>query len=247
RLPWHYLPVWMLLTTPPLYTALFVVGAGRTLAALARRPLRTLAEHPADLGFLLAFAVPPAAVILLHCTVYDGWRHLYFVYPAFLFLAVLGLVTLYEASRRLSARFPASPGVFLLGNALPVAATAFTMVQDHPHQYLYFNRLAGRDLHQVKARFELDYWGLSCWKGLEFLVEHDPSPELCVYAPTDPGVFNAFLLPKEQRRRLRYTAAAGEARYLVSHYRRNEDYPPENDVFAVRLRGAKIMVLQKVR
>src|SRR5262249_19096864 len=92
-LPWHYIPVWILLTTPLLYTGFFVIGAVHFLGEFLRQPIRFMAERPFDLAIVIALVAPPAAVVALHSVVYDGWRHLYFIYPPFLFVAVLGFVT----------------------------------------------------------------------------------------------------------------------------------------------------------
>jgi len=45
----------------------------------------------------------------------------------------------------------------------------------HSLQNIYFNRLAGSNLTEIRRRFEMDYWGLSQRKALERLLEIDPS------------------------------------------------------------------------
>src|SRR5205085_1620464 len=152
----------------------------------------------------------------LHATVYDGWRHVYFVYPAFLFLSVLGLITLYEAARPRLA-LPA----LAAGCALSLLWTAWEVARDHPYQNVYFNFLAGPDLQTIKGRFEMDYLGLSCREGLEKLLERDPSPRITVYAETSPIRLSAILLPAAGRARLRFTDKLDEADYYASHYRRH--------------------------
>ena len=46
----------------------------------------------------------------------------------------------------------------------------FLMIKDHPHQNVYFNFLAGKN---VQAKFELDYWGLSNKQALEYILKND--------------------------------------------------------------------------
>ena len=128
RLPWHYIPVWILITTPVAYSLFFLVGTVRLLGDIVQRPLKMLAERPTDIGLLLAFVLPPAAIIAMHSVVYDGWRHLYFIYPAFLFLAVLGVATLYSHAQALQARFRPITALVVLATAAPVAGIACTMV-----------------------------------------------------------------------------------------------------------------------
>jgi hypothetical protein len=247
-LPWHYIPVWMLITTPLFYTALFIIGAGQMLVDCIRHPIRLLVERPTDAAMVLVFLLPPAAVIALRAAVYDSWRHLYFIYPAFVFIGVLGFATLYRGACRLARRVPVAVPIFLIGMTIPLVWIAVAMARCHPHEYLYFNRLAGRDLHEVERRFELDYWGLSCRDGLEYLVEHDPSPLIRIYCDTEPARVNSYLLPPSQRARLRYNCRKDEADYQITHFRWCKDKLPADEVFyALRLGGADIMAVRRLR
>jgi hypothetical protein len=246
-LPWHYISVWMLLTTPLLYTGFFGIGAARFLSDFLRQPIRFVAEHPFDLAIVIALVAPPIAVVALHSVVYDGWRHMYFIYPPFLFLAVLGFVTALGWVRTRAAAFRPALALFVLATVLPLTATAWIMVRDHPHQYVYFNRLAGPSLEEIKQRYELDYWGVSCRQGLEFLVRYDDAPIIRVHACTLPGRFNSFLLTWPERRRLQFVDKVEDANYIVSHFRGQPgDVPPGKEVYAVRVRDAKLMVVHKV-
>jgi hypothetical protein len=243
RLPWHYLPWWMLITTPPLYTLLFVVGTGRFLAAALHRPLHVLARRPADVAWVAAFFLPLGAVIGLHATVYDGWRHLYFVYPAFVFLAVVGLVTLAGLVRRVRFAVPA----LLAACAVPVVVTGWVMVRDHPYQNVYFNELAGPDLQTIKGRYELDYWGLSAREGLEKLLATDPRPVINVVGDTAPIELSLMMLPPEQRARVRLTDDYSQADYFLSHYRNQREFPGEDRACAtVRVGNANLFVALKL-
>ena len=68
-----------------------------TLAAFARRHVRLWADEGEmqDLVFLSLACAPPLLVMTTHAVVYDGWRHLYFIYPSLLLLAMRGLVALW--------------------------------------------------------------------------------------------------------------------------------------------------------
>ncbi len=104
-LPPEYVPVWFAITAPPLALGLGLVG----LAALARRAGRrpgALLRHTRLRfeGLLLVCCVLPAwAAILLESTMYNGWRHLYFLYAPFCLLATGGLHALAMAARGIPA------------------------------------------------------------------------------------------------------------------------------------------------
>ena len=91
-LPWHYLPVWMLITIPLPCSALGALGLGTALRRLARYGRAALHRPGAWLDALLVAWLlgPLAAVIAVQAVVYDGWRRVYFVYPALLLLALRG-------------------------------------------------------------------------------------------------------------------------------------------------------------
>ena len=74
QLPWHYVPVWIGITTPLLYLLLFVIGAIGTLTVVVRRNV-TLWKGEAELQdviFLGLFAAPILAAIVTRAVLYDG-------------------------------------------------------------------------------------------------------------------------------------------------------------------------------
>jgi hypothetical protein len=247
-LPWHYLPVWMAVTTPIVYTFFFFLGLACLLGSVVRRPLCFSPRRQADVVVLLALVLPLAAVIGLHSVVYNGWRHMYFVYPPFLYVAVLGLAATDAGVRRLGRWLPLARPLWIAATLLAVAATGVVMVRDHPYQNVYFNRLAGRDLRESCRRFDVDYWGLSYRRGLEYLLEHDPRPVIAVAVDEYPGQLNQQMLPPRQRNRLRYTTADAADYWLTTfRRRRREDYVPGQEFFAVRVGGEKILLVDKLR
>ncbi|OGX82926.1 hypothetical protein [Hymenobacter glacialis] len=213
RLPWHYLPVWLLVTTPVVYSLLFLGGAGAVLRGFFRGPLaflqRTAGRH--DLLFGAWCVGPLVLIVAIQSVVYDGWRHVYFIYPAFVLLAVRGLkagVAAYRAARPGSAgrRVGQVAGVLL---AAGVAHTAVRQVADHPHQYAYFSFLPGPVAGQL---FERDYWGISARQGLTWVLAHDPRATVAISDTLYYRDFlgnNSQLLPAADRARIR----------LVPHYR----------------------------
>jgi hypothetical protein len=143
---------------------------------------------------------------------------------------------------------PAARPLFITATVLAVAATGAVMVRDHPYQNVYFNRFAGRDMREICRRFDHDYWGLAYRPGLEYIVEHDAREVIAVAVDEPPGWWNKGILEPQQRKRLRYTSPA-EADYLLTSFRhRSRDtYVPRQEVFAVRVGGEKILLVDKLR
>ena len=209
-----YVPVWFALTAPP--GALLLGGVGA--ASLVRRGLRVPGALLRNTrlrfeGLLLACCVLPAlAVILLGATLYNGWRHLYFLYAPFCLLATAGLRAL--ATGRLRGRGGAGWAYGLAGGA--AAATLGAMVALHPDQHLYFNFLEDRATpERLRTRYDFDYWEVSYRKALEFLLAQYPEGPLYVHAQ---GSLNREILPATDRQRIALVDA-GRADFHIAQYR----------------------------
>jgi len=241
-LPWHYSIVWMVITTPPFYVLCFIIGCFVLFVSLLKNPMRFVLRHWNDLAFLLWFFLPLAGVLLIRPGLYDAWRHLFFVYPAFLVIALIGLEALFRL------RHKAFGGFLLVVIALSLGHTSYAMATLHPYQNVHFNFLAGADMRAVKERFELDYWGLSYREALEYILREDTEDVIKVYVANQPGKENAKILTKDQRDRLRYVDEPGQAKYFLSNYRwHKEEYPYENEFYSIKVGNAKIMVVYKMK
>jgi hypothetical protein len=214
ELPWFYAPVWIAITTPPIHLGLFAVGAVAVLWRFARRG-RALWKGDAelqDLVFLALFALPILAVVALDSVIYGGWRHLYFIYPAFLMIAVRGWQALWElrpVMRRQQAALLAATGIGLV-------SVAAWMVRAHPLQNVYFNTLGGLD---IRHRYDLDYWGLGNRLALEQILKNDAHPSISIGANSEtPLQFSIDMLPPAERRRLTLAADHDVPDYVFDNY-----------------------------
>lgn len=201
-LPWHYLPVWIGITTPPAYLALAAVGL---TSKLTRNPIKVFRDVSVErhwylvAGWLLA---PLGFAAATGANLYDEWRQVLFVYPALLLFAAAGGRLLYM---RVS-RYGVAPKIALAGALAAIGLTvAVKMVALHPYEALYFNALTGGG-EGAEGRYELDYWGVSYPAGLRFLLDEAPRGTIRVHACSHPGVINSYLFA--ERMRLEYTEAA---------------------------------------
>jgi hypothetical protein len=248
QLPWHYIPLWILISTPLLYVGFFFIGSVVIVAPFLRHFPNTYRKHSFDLYVLAWFFAPIIAVIVLNSIVYDGWRHLYFVYPALLYIALIGFdrvrhwVTSLEHERR--TIILAILGFFIMAHVWFVGSF---MIQNHPYQNVYFNALAG-SMKSARRNFDLDYWGLSFRKGLEYIAATDTGSLIPVYF-SGGSMDNTLILSGEQRRRFRVLATQdiSEAKYVLNNYRwQNYDsLPKELEIFTVNVRGESIMSVYK--
>lgn len=240
QLPWHYTLVWLLVTTPVLYVGLAGVGGLGLLRTAGQSPWRWLRTRAGrqDLLFAAWFLGPLLAVVVFHSVLYDGWRHSYFIYPAFLLLALRGTHQLWRAAPARWARL-GGLAVALLGVAHPL----YRMVRDHPYQNMYYGFLSGTTAERL---FERDYWGLATRQGIEWILAQDASAQVTI--GTEPRLqvllYNgALLLPPAERKRVVRTIPA-QARYFVTNYRFHPSLYPTSygrEVYTIRVDGSRIL------
>jgi hypothetical protein len=247
QLPWHYVPVWIIVTTPVAYTLAFLLGFTSYCYTSIRQGLGYLRtfEGRLDLLFTGWFFLPILMVVVLNSVIYDGWRHLYFIYPALLLLAIRGGNVLWQAGqqRQISYR------LVLAITALAATEALFTlvrMVTAHPNQQVFFSFLPAATAERL---FERDYWGLSYRQGLEWILAHDSSPTLPISA-FDPIVLENGMATMRYDTRNRFQIKPlGSSGYFLSAYRYHPGHNPETmgkEVYVVRANGLKILsVYQK--
>ncbi|MCU0338740.1 MAG: glycosyltransferase family 39 protein [Spirosomaceae bacterium] len=201
QLPRYYILGYAAITTPLLYLGLGLWG----MVLIVRDFVRAVPTFKRSLTneqlrfqwtFLALLVAPFAAVIGLKSVLYDGWRQLYFVYGAFLVVAMYGL----QGVVGLFARFNTPMKWSAVGaTALYACWIGLWMFQNHPYQNTYFNVLAPQPLEK---KFDIDYWGLSYRQGLEWILANDKRPKIKVIANLPPGTHNLMMLRPEDKARL---------------------------------------------
>lgn len=169
KIPPHYLPTWFAVSLPEFYFVAILLGC--FLAASFVLKLRGGSSdfsRAAKIGLLvIAICAPIVAATLLRSVVYDGIRQFLFVLPLLAVLAGVSTASFLRSRHR--GVLKVSMGGLLLGS---VFLTTLDMLQLHPYEYVYFNRLFGGSLTSAATRFETDYWGLSYKEGAEWLVRN---------------------------------------------------------------------------
>jgi hypothetical protein len=161
-LPVYYLPEWLFRTLPE--AVLIGLALAVPLAILGKLPVKRLLDPPV-LAAGVALVFPLATVILGRAHLYDGARHLFFIFPLLALVAAAGIMA---AVSRL-------PRWMSLGVAAVAGASLVVTIADaarlFPYEHVYFNRISG-GLPAAEGKLELDYWGLSYREGAEWLNEN---------------------------------------------------------------------------
>ena len=200
-LPFWYLPLWMLISTPIIPQLLTAYGLTRSF--------RT--KPDAMDRFMRAFlCLGVAAVMVIRPVQYNGWRHMYFFYVPFFWFAAYGLNALLSRSRR-SFQLILIYGAVLLSTGL----TGANMACLHPYEYIYLNpAFSGKS-----TAFVRDYWRLSTTECLEWLVEKEPEKFSVGTINGNPDSYRIGLQPQQRKQ------------FSISSYNALHRYPPEYLIF----------------
>jgi len=231
--PWHYTLVWILITTPLLYCFYFLIGFVISIKLILKNSSGIIRRN--SILMMLCFLAP---LVLSKGKVYDGWRVLFFIYPAFLIFSLAGLSALWQSKLR---------ALILVLTILTLISTGYDMVKNHPFENVYFNGLAGKDMQEVKTRFDLDYWGLSYKQGLEYILKTDKDKIILVATdPDTPYIQNNLnILPDRDKERLREVPLE-EATYFLTNYRGHPQEYPYPEYYSIKIGDAKIMGVYKL-
>lgn len=219
NLPWHYIPVWIAITTPLLYLFYFFIGSGVVFMKFLSSGIGVWRndEELQDVLFLSLCIFPIIIVISLGSVLYDGWRQMFFIYPMFILVVLRGFMALLKRAHSLSPKF-FTPCV-TIGTSVCLIFIAKWMIQAHPYQNVYFNKLVG---HNVKTKFEVDYWGLGTMQILQHIADNDKQESITVWNGSGVPLWEGkLMIKKEDRRRISLTSTEEKANYIITNYRYN--------------------------
>lgn len=179
-LPWYYIP-WMMVLTLPIYVLpLAAVGQLSTLRQAIRQKGQALSS-PETLTLAaatLSWLVPMAYQMLSGATVYNGWRHFYFVFAGIGLMGAHGIGYVMDWLRRHTGEY-GMHRLFAVGMCLFYLWMSIGIVQNHPYQYAYYNRIERAGAEQ---RLELDYWNVHTREMLARLLQGKPEERLEISA-----------------------------------------------------------------
>ena len=130
---------------------------------------KMIKKHGASIVMFLLFACvfPIVYVLFKESSIYNGWRHILFFYPALVILASI-LIT------HILFPFKQSTPQFLVIMFL----TYFFMnvivwqIPNHAYQYAYYNEIVG-GFEKAYKKYDTDYQQLAVSKGVEWLIENE--------------------------------------------------------------------------
>ncbi len=171
NLPWHYFFIWFLSTTPIIFIFIILFGVFIFLKQYFNFFLKITfdknlklwktSDQMTSLFIFLCFFIPIFLVITLNSTLYNGWRHLYFVYPFLIYLAIYGLNVISDIFNNNFKNF------FITLVVIQIISNIYFIFKTHPVQNIYFNFVSKP---YIENNLPVDYWGLGNKKTIDFLL-----------------------------------------------------------------------------
>ena len=97
-LPWHYFFVWFCISTPPVFLFLIIYSSFYIIIDRLKNFFTNVGgktillwknNHEMNEIFIFSiFIIPVLLTVFINSTLYNGWRHFYFVYPSLVFLCI---------------------------------------------------------------------------------------------------------------------------------------------------------------
>ena len=246
QLPWSYFPNWFLISNPELWLIAGFTGFVLIAVAFIRKPIDYIKSTPERnfILYLLCFAAPIFSVLALHSVIYDDWRHLYFIYPSFILMA------LYAINRLLATGLFAKKNYRLALEGicvLQVLGTGWFMVKNHPFQQVYFNNLVSHNDEYLRKNYEMDYWGVSNLQALKYVLDNDAGRNIMV-STIYPDIMqnNVDMLEEEDRNRLKIVHP-DSCQYFITNFRFHPDDFPMKEEYSFHVLNSSVIRIYAMR
>ncbi len=232
QLPWYYVPLWLLVTTP-LFILFFLGGVFFFMRNKKENPLVILPGCALLLNLALFMLVRPV--------LYDGVRHFLFLLPVLAVLAAASALEFFQKSH--SSRFGKIVLAFSLLNFLAISSH---LVRLHPYEYVYFNELTG-GLRGSAGHFDNDYWGASFKEGVEWLKQNTLQDSRETYKISGTGspyqIFYYFT------GNMKWVDNLKDADYFLSYTRdrKQESVDPSKVIHVVEREGVPLCYIFKLK
>jgi hypothetical protein len=223
-LPWHYTFVWIAVSTPIIYSFFFLIASFNVTYNFVKnfleinindysKKLWSNYNEKVDLFFLMFFLGPIFATIIFQSTLYNGWRHLYFIYPGLIYLIVYAINFLINLNVNKILK-----NAFFLIVIFTIISNIFNLLKFHPYQNVYFNYLVEK---KANSLFEIDYWGLGNAQSIKKILNNtDDSEEVSIgEASFTPLAYSRYIINNKKINNVVFSGTTKNNQdYFITNY-----------------------------
>lgn len=248
NLPWSYIPTWFFITMPELWLILGIIGIIIITARIIDKSTTNLEDAKARIIMLayISFLLPILLTLALNPVLYDEWRHFFFIYPAFVILAIFALNELLQRRNKILLWGLCLAQLVLIGRF---------MIKYHPFQQVYFNSTVSHEENYLLHHYELDYWGTSNKHALEWLAKHTTADTIRINRDKWQWsvMFTLPFLPDSTRKRFKTEDQLKDVEYYIQFFRTypyimpNEEFPGATIIHEEKVLNSPIYRIVKLR
>lgn len=211
QLPWYYIPVWLLVSLPIWYIVCFLVSGGIAagkVVSLIKKKKNLLPNMFFDHKYLTwcaaLFLVPWLGIVAINATMYNAWRHCYFLLPPIVLFILYGIGFVRKRGKK---GYRIALSILMI---IGIVSQVKWICVNHPHEMVYFNEI-GR---KYAAGFDRDYWHMAELQAYQYIVENDNSEKITLDSSGDQLFLN--MLDEESRERIEIS---DDPTYYIETYR----------------------------
>ena len=216
-MPWYYIPITILITSPIFLILIFFVGFVVILKKLMinlfnLKNKENIWKDEIELFLFYSLCVifiTIGLIIELSATVYTGWRQIYFIYPSIVFVSIFGLNYLLKIKKYKRYTF-----IFIF---ISILINFYSLIKDHPYQYTFYNSFV---TNKNIKNFELDYYGVSNLDILKKLDSLSNNNTYKIYMfSVNPYDLSLNMINENEKRKYQFVKKIDEAEFiLTNHY-----------------------------
>jgi hypothetical protein len=235
-LPWYYVPLLLAITTP------VIVQGGALLAFVG-----FFSRNFNWLLFivLFTFVFPILYVIASKAVLYDGIRHVLFIYLPLIVFASYGYSL---AMEKISSEFQQYRRPIQV-----IAAVLFCLlalnpfiyhIKNYPNEVVYYNQWIG-GVQGALSRFELDYWGNCQFQAIKWIKDQSIAQGRVV--EVSGNNFHIMeMSPMDLKSHIKFTGDTLDTEYYIHHYRyvRDQDLNKADVIYEVNVENMPLCIVK---
>ena len=206
NLPWSYLPIWIIITTPALYLLLFIIGFTKNIICLIKR--KNINKYIVYYDLLFVFVL--IFIMITRPVMYYGWRFFYFIYPAIIIDAIIGLKLLLQSKK--------TKIIFYLIITINSINIIMWMILNHPYEYEYYSYPSD---HFAYKDFSYNFYQVSNKNAVDYIINHSDDKDIRIFLVNYTNKSYNYLINNDN---ITFVRKKSDANYIVNiNYKGNYD------------------------
>ena len=176
---------------------------------------------------LFTIFTPLFLIYFFDSIIYNGWRHLFFIFPCLIIIGVyfVEFLTIKFRNNNFVKIIPVILTLIVINNI-------YNLINLHPFQYVYFNKVFEDKANDL---FEIDYWGVANKQALKEIISNNSREDKIVIGVASFANLNLSkkMLPEDLKNRIIISGQEFDnADFIFTNYYSEVD-PKINDKYSI--------------